>query len=256
MARFIVFTLAAPLASFGGVAGNEVRGSASRPGHSMLAGLLAAALGLKRDDPQLLPLSEGCRFAVRIHESGSPLVDYHTVQSPEGKRFRPSTRRDALAHDKIGTVITYREYRTDVLYAVALSLAGGPFMEEEIVAAVKQPRFVLYAGRKSCPLSLPLHPLVFDAVDAVEAFHMYEQALTPAQRQQHELHSRREARWRNLHPQSKPPRRIAGQAALLGGREGRHERRRARPADRKSWQFTLLDELVLPPEPEPPEPST
>src|SRR5690606_37034561 len=74
MGEYIVFTLAAPLASFGGVAGNERRGSMDRPGHSMLAGLVSAALGIRRIDEDLLRrLSDACRFAVRADAPGQPL---------------------------------------------------------------------------------------------------------------------------------------------------------------------------------------
>src|SRR5687768_6196821 len=122
MPLFTVFTLAGPLASFGGVAGNERRGSLARPGHSLLVGLVAAALGIRRnEEARLAGLSGACRFAVRADASGQLLVDYHTVQTAKERRgFRPQTRRALLAEGDLVTTLTEREYRTDVCFTVAL----------------------------------------------------------------------------------------------------------------------------------------
>ncbi|MEN9864624.1 MAG: hypothetical protein RL748_214, partial [Pseudomonadota bacterium] len=46
--EFLLFQLQAPLASWGGAAVGEFRGSEEYPGQSALLGLLGAALGLTR----------------------------------------------------------------------------------------------------------------------------------------------------------------------------------------------------------------
>ncbi len=48
MARFLLFQLAGPLASWGEIAIGEDRHSAPYPGRSAVLGILASALGIRR----------------------------------------------------------------------------------------------------------------------------------------------------------------------------------------------------------------
>jgi CRISPR system Cascade subunit CasD len=241
MSEFLVFTLAAPLASFGELAGNEVRRSTERPGHSLTVGLIGAALGLEREDPRLLYLSQAARIAVALDRVGRPVVDFHTVQSlkaSHSRRHEPGTRREALLigrdhHDALYTTITRREYRTDVLALAALALVGGPFTLSEIAAALKKPIFTLYLGRKCCPLSLPTAPEIINRADPEGAFGRYRELVrSKLKRIEREL--------------ATPNATVIADARLYGAdREGRRQRRRTRPLDRRTWRYGLLDELVL-----------
>ena len=66
MRDFLLFTYYAPIAAFGQVAVGEVRGSWERPGKSAILGLLAAGLGLARDDAEgQAALAEAYGYAVR-----------------------------------------------------------------------------------------------------------------------------------------------------------------------------------------------
>jgi CRISPR system Cascade subunit CasD len=245
MGRFTVFTLAGPFASFGEVAGNERRGSADRPGHAMLAGLVAAALGIRRHEEETLArLSEACRFAVRADAPGLPLLDYHTVQTAKGRRFDASTRRTALLSGKalraLNTTITQREYRTDVRFTVALALADEALEHETIAEALVRPHFPLYLGRKACPPALPLQPRTLEAESPAEAFRAYD-LLTDGCASRF---------WPGRDPAAPAPalaadRRLFSEALP----SGRIERRRTRPLARRSWRYALLDELVLAGEP-------
>lgn len=236
MDRFTIFTLAGPFASFGGVAGNERRGSMARPGHSMLVGLLAAALGIRRDqESRLSALSSACRFAVRVDASGLPLVDYHTVQTAKnGGNFTPNTRRDLLLKSDIFTSVTQREYLTDIRITAAVALSGEEFTHLAICQALSQPRLPLYLGRKACPLALPLSPWTSDLVDVREAFSAYDSTTGGRATKYWPLPSERTL--------------IAADADLFKAEDlPRHrlERRRVRPLGRKTWQFALLNEFVL-----------
>lgn len=163
MADYVVFTLVAPMGSFGGLAGHERRGSGSWPGRSAILGLLGAALGVRRDDHAGLDRLRLWRSAVAILSEGQPLRDFHTVQTvPNANIKRPATRADALQalKAKDNAVITRRDYRTDCAFGVAL---WGGDDHGEVVAALKAPVFVPYLGRKSCPLSAPMAPRVVSA---------------------------------------------------------------------------------------------
>lgn len=172
MAEYLVFTLAAQLASFGGLAGHERRGSDTWPGRSALIGLLGAALGTRRDDKAGQEALRSLSFAVAAYETGAPLRDYHTVQTVPQKFKRPATRASALANARasgdLNTIITLRDYRCGVLYAVA---AWGNMPLGKLAEALLRPYYTLYLGRKSCPLSSPVHPRVVEAADPVAALH-------------------------------------------------------------------------------------
>jgi CRISPR system Cascade subunit CasD len=161
MADYLVVRLYGPLASWGEIAVGESRHSAVYPSKSALLGLLGAALGVVReDDAGQQALTEGYRFGVKLLCAGTPLRDYHTVQSPpQQRKVFWRSRRQELAADKLGTLLSTREYRCDSLAVVAVeALPGARWSLEELATALRQPRFVLYLGRKSCPLALPLAP--------------------------------------------------------------------------------------------------
>ncbi|GAA5232659.1 type I-E CRISPR-associated protein Cas5/CasD [Verticiella sediminum] len=167
MASYLVLRLYGPLASWGEIAVGEARPSAVHPSRSALIGLLAAALGIARDDETAQSaLAQGYRFGVKLAGVGFPLRDYHTVQTgvPARKaRFR--TRRQSLldAH-KLETLLSAREYRCDSLAIVAVeALAAAPYDLDVLGAALARPRYTLYLGRKSCPLAAPVGARVVEA---------------------------------------------------------------------------------------------
>ena len=181
--NFLVFQLLAPLAAWGDVAVGQVRGSRDEPGASALIGLLAAALGVRRDDePTQAELRDGYAFAVGTVDAGSLLRDYHTAQVPSRSdlKGRPHrTRRDELAVPKheLNTILSTRDYRQGGEWIVAVqALERAPHDLAALALALREPRFVLYLGRKSCPPAAPLAPRVVDAESAHAAITSYLQA--------------------------------------------------------------------------------
>ncbi|HEV2643569.1 MAG TPA: CRISPR-associated protein Cas5, partial [Candidatus Elarobacter sp.] len=78
MTDFLLFTLYAPLSSWGDIAVGEMRGTWDRPSRSAVLGLVAAALGLLRDDQAAQEaLDGGFGVATRLDASGAPSADYH-----------------------------------------------------------------------------------------------------------------------------------------------------------------------------------
>jgi CRISPR system Cascade subunit CasD len=170
MADYLLFRLYGPLAAWGVIAVGQERGSDTQPSKSAMIGLLAAALGIRRNqEERLAVLAAGYGFAVRVESAGVLLRDYHTAQVPSASNMkkRPHrTRRDELLiprHD-LNTVLSSREYRCDALYTVALwALPDAPYSLAALAAALMKPQFTLYLGRKSCPLSLPVQAQVVTA---------------------------------------------------------------------------------------------
>ena len=60
-----------------------------------------------------------------------------------------------------------RDYRTDVAFAVAAWSDEAPWPLSQVKEALLRPAFVLYLGRKSCPLAAPLGPRIVTAADPV-----------------------------------------------------------------------------------------
>lgn len=184
--QFLVFQLQASLAAWGDVAVGEYRGSRDAPGASALIGLLGAALGAVRDDEAAhAALRDGYLFAVGTVASGHLLRDYHTAQVPGRAQLkgRPHhTRRDELnmpKHD-LNTILSTRDYRQNAAWAVAVQAqAGAPHSLAALAHALREPRFVLYLGRKCCPPAAPLAPVVHEAESAHAALVTYLAAADP-----------------------------------------------------------------------------
>ena len=171
MREHLVFTLGAPMGAFGSHAGHERRGSELVPPRSAILGLLGAALGIERTDADALTALRSLGVAVRSLTHSVALRDYHTVQTVPGKIRRPNGRRaavEAIGRD-IHTAITIRDYRADVAIAAAVWGQDLRWPLPELADALRRPAFVLYLGRKSCPLAAPLDPRIVEASDPVAA---------------------------------------------------------------------------------------
>lgn len=180
MPDYLVFQMYSPMAAWGDIAVGETRRSALHPSKSAVLGIIAAALGIDRENESALSaMAAAYGFAVKVLSSGSLMVDFHTVQVPPQRRKEIlRTRKDELAAAKLGTLLSSREYRCDAACLSVLWVAQepAPFSLVELMGALKSPRFVLYMGRKSCPMAIPLSPEVRqfktlkEALDSREKF--------------------------------------------------------------------------------------
>ena len=256
MTRFLLFQLYAPLASWGTVAVGEERPTSPTPGKGAIAGLLGAALGIRRHEhDRLAPLWSDYHFALRVDAAGQMLVDYHTVQSASlGKRDRiPATRRQELAHPKIGTVITLREYLTGGAWVVCWwpCVAEPAHGLQDLAAALERPALTLYLGRKSCPPALPLAPRIEEGADWYTVLRRAQRAGAPGwgravEDAPHFLpleQGRRDFTWLT------PPRYRWDEAAGKPSELEQHivESRMDVPVHRGRWQFTQRAECVAQP---------
>jgi CRISPR system Cascade subunit CasD len=238
MPEFLTFVLAAPLAAMGEIAVGERRGSWDRPGRSAVLGLVAGCLGLAREnDAAHDDLEAGYGLALRIQHVGPLLPDYHTAQVPPARRGRRfATRAEELSAKDLETILSRRDYRTDVLALAAIwSRPGARWPLLEIEAALRAPHYAPYFGRKSCPLMLPLAPHRTEAADPVTA--LAERAKAGPEPERQIL-------------------RVVGPIAVTmtaadAGPDGfdlpvqRVEMRRDALASRRRWQFALREEAIL-----------
>lgn len=174
MKKYLLFRLYGPMCAWGDIAVGEQRPSAGHPSKSAVLGLLAAALGVRRDEEdRQKSLADAYAMAVRVDASGELLRDYHTAQVPPERRgVRYYTRQDELRSDKLNTILSQRDYRMDASYSVAVWAKNDspPWALSDVQSALQRPHFSLYLGRKSCPLSLPLQARVINAGTLKAAF--------------------------------------------------------------------------------------
>ena len=236
--RFLLFTLYAPMGSFGEIAVGERRMSWARPGRSAVLGLVAAAQGIERaDEAAHQRLEAGLHYAVRTDAPGRPFIDYHTAQTPKARRGRTfATRRDELESDALNTVLSAREWRTDAFFTVALWPRKGETVDlDEIAECLRHPHFVLYVGRKSAPLGLPPNPAIVEAATFMDAFSV----------RQANDEERTVLRRSNVDGTAHGAV-VCDHDAPGGSRAGRVERRRDSVASRARWQFAERLERVVP----------
>ncbi|MFC7723228.1 type I-E CRISPR-associated protein Cas5/CasD [Nonomuraea recticatena] len=107
------------------------RSTEAAPTKSGAIGLLAAALGRQRCDDvsDLVAL----RFGVRADQPGTLLRDYHTTQRFTGESLP----------------VSERYYLADAVFVVAVE--GDSQLIEQLHQAVRDPVFLPYLGRRSCP---------------------------------------------------------------------------------------------------------
>ena len=166
MSQYLVFQLHGPMASWGVDAPGEVRHSHMLPSRSALLGLLAAALGIRRDEEaRLNDFNQHYAFVLCASHDPRWARDYHTVQMPkEVRKARYFSRRDELSDPELlSALVSRRDYYTDAWWMVAVGQTPyAPYSLEQLRDALQQPVFPLYLGRKSHPLALPLSPVLLN----------------------------------------------------------------------------------------------
>lgn len=166
MAQYLLIRLYAPMAAWGDTAVGDFRPSAPQPSRTAVLGLLAAALGIRRDQERdLLALDRSTQVAVRLDLPGAVMRDFHTIQvPPESRKAIRATRADELHAEKLHTIVSRRDYRADSGASIALRR-----LDDDLTTltrwrqALLKPAFPLYLGRKSCPPGLPLGPTIVEA---------------------------------------------------------------------------------------------
>ncbi len=148
----LLLRLAAPLQSWGVNSKFETRRTNREPTKSGVLGLVAAAIGLRRDDEEGLARLVRLRFGVRVDREGDLLVDYHTAKNPlpkEVKEYRQKGKKPPAPY------VTHRHYLCDAVFLVGLESDDRAWLGE-IEAALRRPVYPPFLGRRSCPPTQPL----------------------------------------------------------------------------------------------------
>ena len=131
----LLLRLAGPMQSWGTESKFDVRKTAKEPSKSGVIGLLAAALGRRRDESvdDLVQM----RFGVRVDREGILQRDFHMVKGEKD------------------SYVTNRYYLADAVFLVGVESDDDVFLVR-LHEALLRPEHPLYLGRRSCPITLPL----------------------------------------------------------------------------------------------------
>jgi CRISPR system Cascade subunit CasD len=163
----LLIRLAGPMQAWGTQSRFSVRDTGLEPSKSGVIGLLCAALGKPRHETPgdgFPPLAELARLgmAIRVDRPGTLLRDYHTAMGIIIASSQPGKKPKLKPCEP-----SSRHYLADAEFLVALEGDGG--LLARLDRALADPVWALCLGRKSFPLSMPIHEGLLDGVSSVEA---------------------------------------------------------------------------------------
>lgn len=188
--RILIIKLEGPMMSFGSLSVDETRNTARHPYQSMIVGMLANGLGLRRYDyEQISYLQQKIEIASRLDRDGVLETDYQTAwmrptgeskQTGEPLNFRPSfidptkvwsTRPVILQNPKNAsnsTIQMWKWYLSDAAVTVAVSINDDNLFER-VVEAVKSPSRPIFLGRKAFLPSRPIFETTIESDNVATA---------------------------------------------------------------------------------------
>lgn len=139
----LLLRLAAPLQSWGSSSKFNIRTTEREPTKSGVIGMIAASLGIQRNDnpEKLKPLAK-LKFGVRVEQEGKLLKDFHMVHEIKNGKVKDSH-------------LTERYYLSDAVFVAGFESDDKELLEK-IANAVQKPVYPMFLGRRSCPPTLPV----------------------------------------------------------------------------------------------------
>lgn len=163
----LALRLEGPMQAYGTSSAYNYRRTDIVPSRSAVLGMICAALGYSRGSMEEQTFLGQCRTLCmtvvtvprRVYDRTLPthrLKDYHTVQ---GTCNAMGTIRSKNGH--ILSELTYRHYLTDTSFLVFLS--GNRKLLQDAAAALKDPVWGIWLGRKCCIPTAPVYAGLYDS---------------------------------------------------------------------------------------------
>lgn len=153
MAELMMLRLEGLLQSWGESSAWDRRNTAAMPTKSGIVGLLACAMGLGRENAEIISLSQVLSVGIRADRCGNVMSDYHTVKGMPRIKCADGAKKASSY-----TIVSRRQYLQDASFLAVLQAPADWLRRME--AALADPVWCLYLGRKSCVPSRP----VFDGI--------------------------------------------------------------------------------------------
>jgi CRISPR system Cascade subunit CasD len=161
MDMVLAMYLDSPLQSWGYRSHFERRTTLHHPTRSGILGIMCAAMGIDRADVKGLRRLDPLRLSILCFGESDQLMDYHTVGGGYDKNKQEE--RQSIPHTadgKVrGTVPTRRYYLQDTKFGILVE--GEEPLLSEIAAALQNPRWGIWLGRKSCIPTSPVYQGLF-----------------------------------------------------------------------------------------------
>jgi len=154
----VFLRLEGPLQSWGTSSRLVVRDTDAEPSKSGVLGLICCAMGVRREDAEpVLARLNRLRMGVRVDRAGLLWPDYHTVGAGYGNLTAAGRIKRTASTKALEPVVSRRFYLCDASFLVALHAleADRPILGD-VTAALAQPRWMLFLGRKACPPAVPI----------------------------------------------------------------------------------------------------
>lgn len=148
MKHLLILRLEGALQSWGENAKWDFRDSSTMPTKSGIVGLLGCAMGLERSSEALVELARSITVAVRADRPGVKFVDFQTVQ---GDPLMAATGKPKTTGN---TILSPHAYLQDACFTVFIDTTEQ--WQERLIAALENPRWCMYLGRKNCVPSRPV----------------------------------------------------------------------------------------------------
>lgn len=169
--RYLTLYLRAPLQSWGASSKFGDRGTIDAPTRSGLLGLIAAACGIDKNDEardrEWLARTAKLSLTILAFRRGDRMTDYHTVgarydkDDPWQRRMIPTKAEDGKP--KNYATETHRDYLVDSVFGAIIS--GDDALVAEMAAALANPVWGVWLGRKSCIPTEPVFAGVFESAE-------------------------------------------------------------------------------------------
>lgn len=166
--QILVLRLEGALQSWGENAKWDFRDSSAMPTKSGIVGLVGCAMGEERGSEVLVELAQSITVAVRADRPGVKFVDFQTVQ---GDPLVAATGKPKTTGN---TILSPHAYLQDACFTVFIDTTAE--WRERITAALENPRWCMYLGRKNCVPSRPVLAQRAEYADMMEALREYPAA--------------------------------------------------------------------------------
>jgi len=154
MGKFLSMYLDSPMQSWGYMSKFDRRTSFNCPTKSGVIGMLCAAMGIPKSDMESLAELAKLDMVVYSFSPMERLSDFHTVGGGFDKDRNPQNIVRTAKGTVGNTVVTRREYLLDAKFAVVLE--GNGDLLSKIESDLKNPKWGVWLGRKSCIPTVPI----------------------------------------------------------------------------------------------------
>lgn len=148
--------LSGPMQSWGTESRLQIRRTDAYPSKSGVLGMILCAMGVPRPEaPRVLGRLVALAMGVRLDRPGVLDWDYHTAGAGVGIRQAKGGIKYTATTKEPETLLSRREYLLDASFLVALQ--GDTTVIQEVKAALENPVWPVFLGRKCC---VPTDPVL------------------------------------------------------------------------------------------------